>query len=157
MDSYLLVKTLHIISATVLLGTGSGIAFFMWMAHRGGDVKTIAAVAKLVVLADWCFTAPSVVVQFGSGMLLAHWAGFAWSTPWLMVSIILYFVIGACWLPVVVLQIRARDLAMAAVQAGTLLPPLYHRSMRVWFALGCPAFACVIAIVYLMVAKPPLW
>lgn len=156
MNPYLLLKTLHVISAAVLLGTGAGIAFFMCTAHRRGDVAAIAAVARLVVLADWCFTAPAVVVQFGSGVLLAHLAGFPLGTPWLAWSIGLFFLVGACWLPVVWLQIRARDLAVEAARLGQPLSPLYHRTMRIWFALGWPAFLAVIAIVYLMVAKPTL-
>lgn len=154
MDAYSLLKTLHILSATVLLGTGGGIAFFMWMAHRSANVPTIAAVSRLVVLADWCFTAPAVVVQFASGLLLAGLAGFPLDSPWLLASIILFFFVGACWLPVVWLQIRARDLAIDAGRTGTPLPPQYHRAMRWWFALGWPAFTAVVAIVYLMVKKP---
>ena len=154
MDTYTLLKTLHILSAAVLLGTGAGIAFFMWMAHRSGAVTTIAAVSRLVVIADWCFTAPAVVVQLVSGLMLAKMAGFALDAPWLLASLILFFVVGACWLPVVWLQIRARDLACDAARTGSALPAEYHRTMRWWFALGWPAFTAVVVIVYLMVRKP---
>lgn len=154
MDTYSLLKTLHILSATVLIGAGTGIAFFMWMAHRSGTVATIAAVSRLVVIADWCFTAPAVLVQFASGLMLARMAGFALDAPWLLASIALFVVVGACWLPVVWLQIRARDLACDAVRTGSALPAAYHRTMRWWFALGWPAFMAVVVIVYLMVKKP---
>jgi uncharacterized membrane protein len=153
MDTYTLLKTLHVISATVLLGTGGGIAFFMWMAHRSGDVRVIAAVAGWVVIADACFTAPAVVVQFISGVALARLAGFSFSAPWLAVSIGLFLFVGACWLPVVWLQWRARNFARAAVIGGTPLPEQYFRTMKLWFALGWPAFTAVLLIVYLMVKK----
>ena len=154
MDTYALLKTLHVVSAAVLLGTGAGIAFFMWMAHRSGDVATIAGVSRLVVIADACFTAPAVVVQFASGYLLARMAGFPLDASWLLAAIVLFCVVGACWLPVVWLQARARDLAAEALRAGRPLPARYHRYMRWWFALGWPAFAAVLAIVWLMVTKP---
>jgi len=154
MDTYALLKTLHIVSASVLLGTGAGIAFFMWMAHRSGNVATIAGVSRLVVIADACFTAPAVVVQFASGYVLARMAGFPLDTPWLLWGIVLFFFVGACWLPVVWLQARARDLAVEAHRTGSPLPARYHRYMKWWFALGWPAFSAVLAIVYLMVKKP---
>ena len=154
MDTYALLKTVHIVSASVLLGTGAGIAFFMWMAHRSGNVATIAGVSRLVVIADACFTAPAVVVQFASGYALARVAGFPLDTPWLLSAIVLFFFVGACWLPVVWLQARARDLAVEADRTGSPLPARYHRYMKWWFALGWPAFSAVLAIVYLMVKKP---
>lgn len=156
MNAYLLLKSLHVVSASVLLGTGAGIAFFMWRAHATRDAATVAAVARIVVLADFCFTAPAVLVQFASGVGLAMAAGFPLSTPWLAWAIALYLFVGACWLPVVWLQLRARDLAAQAAREGSPLPADYHRAMRWWFGLGWPAFAAVLAIVWLMVAKPSL-
>ena len=156
MNTYLVLKALHVVSAAVLLGTGAGIAFFMWRAHATRDAATVAAVARIVVLADFCFTAPAVLVQFASGTALAIMAGFPLSTPWLAWAIGLFFFIGACWLPVVWLQVRARDLAVQAAREGAPLPEAYHRVMRWWFGLGWPAFAAVLAIVWLMVAKPAI-
>lgn len=156
MNTYLVLKALHVVSATVLLGTGAGIAFFMWRAHATRDAATVAAVARIVVLADFCFTAPAVLVQFGTGIALAVAAGFPLSTPWLAWAIGLFCFIGACWLPVVWLQMRARDLATQAAREGVPLPAAYHRAMRWWFGLGWPAFAAVLAIVWLMVAKPAI-
>ena len=156
MNTYLVLKALHVVSATVLLGTGAGIAFFMWRAHATRDAATVAAVARIVVLADFCFTAPAVLVQFGTGIALAVVAGFPLSTSWLAWAIGLYVFVGACWLPVVALQLRARDLATQVAREGAPLPPAYFRAMRWWFGLGWPAFAAVLAIVWLMVAKPPI-
>ena len=151
---YLWVKWIHILSSTLLLGTGLGIAFFMWLAHRRGDAKDIAETARTVVIADACFTAPAVVVQFISGLWLANALGNPYSAFWLKAALWLFFVVGACWLPVLWLQWRARDLATAASTAGAPLPAAYHRVMRWWFWLGWPAFISVIAIFWLMVFKP---
>lgn len=152
--AYLWVKWLHILSSTLLFGTGLGIAFFFWLAHRRGDARVIAATARTVVIADACFTAPAVVVQLLSGLWLAHTLGLPFEAFWLKTALVLFFVIGACWLPVLWLQLRARDLAQAATRDGTPLPPAYYRVMRWWFWLGWPAFLGVLAIFWLMVLKP---
>ncbi|MEG3789522.1 DUF2269 domain-containing protein [Lysobacter sp. CCNWLW3] len=152
--AYLWVKWLHILSSTLLFGTGLGIAFFFWLAHRRGDARVIAATARTVVIADACFTAPAVVVQLLSGLWLAHTLGLPFEAFWLKTALVLFFVIGACWLPVLWLQLRARDLAQAATRDGTPLPPAYYRVMRWWFWLGWPAFLSVLAIFWLMVLKP---
>lgn len=156
-DAYVLLKTVHILSSTLLFGTGLGTAFFMWFTHRSGQLPAIAVAARLTVRADLLFTMPAVIVQPLSGYLLMRLMGFDLHTPWLLAAIALYLLAGACWLPVVWLQWRARNLAAAALRAGTDLPPAYHRCMRAWFALGWPAFLAVMAIFWLMVAKPPLW
>ena len=154
MTLYLLLKTLHVIGATVLLGTGAGIAFFMLMAHRSRDAKLIAHTAGVVVIADTLFTATAVVLQPLTGGGLALIVGYPLFTGWVAVSLALYVAVGVFWLPVVWMQLKMRDLARQAVAADTPLPPAYHRLWRLWFAFGFPAFAAVIAIVWLMVAKP---
>jgi len=156
MTTYYLLKFLHVIGATVLLGTGAGIAFFMLMAHRTGDAATIAATARIVVIADWLFTATAVVAQPITGLLLVRHVGYALTEGWILASIALYFVTGAFWLPVVWMQARMRDLAAAAAAAGTDLPERYHRLYRWWFAFGFPAFAAVLAIFWLMIARPEI-
>lgn len=156
MTLYLLLKTLHVIGATVLFGTGAGIAFFMLMAHRSGDARAIAHTAGVVVIADTLFTATAVVLQPTTGAWLAHIAGFPMLHGWIALSLILYVVTGLFWLPVVWMQLRLRDLARAAVGDGTALPPEYHRLWRLWFAFGFPAFIAVLAIIWLMVVKPDI-
>ncbi len=145
---YLWVKWLHILSSTL------GIAFFMWMAHRRGDPRAIAETARNVVIADALFTAPAVVVQLLSGLWLTDRLGIALDTLWITQSLILFAVIGVCWLPVLWLQLRARNLAREAMTSGVPLPAQYHRVMRWWFWLGWPAFLSVIVIFWLMVMKP---
>lgn len=156
MTEYLLLKYLHVIGAAVLLGTGAGIAFFMLMAHRTGDARAIAATARIVVVADFLFTATAVVAQPVTGVLLARSVGYPLTEGWIVASIALYLVTGAFWLPVVWMQAKMRDLAKEAAAAGTALPPLYHRLFRTWFAFGFPAFAAVLAIFWLMIARPEI-
>jgi uncharacterized membrane protein len=156
MSWYLAVKWVHIVSSTVLFGTGAGIAFFFVRAQRSGNVAIIASVARDVVLADLMFTATAVLVQPISGIALALIAGFPFSSPWLVASVVLYVGVGCCWLPVVWLQVRMRDLAIDAAKHAQPLPALYQFYYRRWFALGWPAFIGVLVIFYLMVAKPSL-
>ena len=153
---YFLVKYLHVLGATVLLGTGAGIAFFMLLAHRTGDPAVVAGVARIVVIADFLFTATAVIAQPMTGVWLAHLAGYSLWEGWIALSIVLYIVTGAFWLPVVWMQMRMRDLAIAAKQQGRALPPAYHRLFQIWFAFGFPAFAAVLAIFWLMIARPPV-
>ena len=154
--AYFALKFLHVIGAAVLLGTGAGIAFFMLLAHRTGDAKVIAGVARIVVIADFLFTATAVVAQPVTGWLLVREAGYSLGQGWIVLSLILYVVTGAFWLPVVWMQARMRDLARAAAATGRELPAEYHRLFRTWFAFGFPAFAAVIAILWLMITRPPI-
>jgi uncharacterized membrane protein len=153
---YFVLKYLHIVGAAVLLGTGSGIAFFMLAAHLGGRPVVIAAVARIVVVADFIFTATAVVAQPITGVLLAHNVGYSLWDGWIAWSIVLYIVTGALWLPVVWMQMRLRDLASAAAANETPLPAQYHRMFWLWFAFGVPAFAAVAIILWLMIAKPQI-
>lgn len=157
MGWYDFLRWVHVIGSCVLVGTGTGIAFFMVWAHRTLDARIVAHVAGTVVVADLLFTATAAVLQPISGYLLAVEAGWPLSAPWLLASIGLYVFIGALWLPVVWIQGRMRDLARSAAAAGEPLPQAYRRLYRLWFAMGFPAFFAILAIVWLMLAKPALW
>ena len=156
---YFLLKMVHIIGAAVLLGTGAGIAFFMLVAHLRGDPREVAGVARTVVLADFLFTASAVILQPITGTWLAWSSGYSLREGWIAASIVLYLVVGAFWLPVVWMQMRMRDLAVHAVATDAKLPTEYHRLFWWWFAFGFPAFAAVLMIFWLMIARPaiPLW
>jgi uncharacterized membrane protein len=143
-----------VIGATVLLGTGAGIAFFMLMAHRTGDPRLVAHTARTVVVADFVFTATAVVAQPITGYLLARAIGWPLTEGWVALSLALYVLTGAFWLPVVWIQHRMMRLAEVAVRDGTPLPEDYRRLFRIWFACGFPAFFAVLAIIWLMVARP---
>ncbi|QAX30550.1 DUF2269 family protein [Leisingera sp. NJS204] len=156
MDVDLILRWLHVIGACVLLGTGAGIAFFMLMAHRTFDARLIAHTAGVVVLADLLFTATAVIAQPVTGGLLAWRLGWPFSEGWLALSLGLYVLTGAFWLPVIWIQLKLRDLARAAAAAGEELPGRYHRLFAIWFFCGIPAFAAVLAIIWLMLARPDL-
>jgi uncharacterized membrane protein len=156
MHTYFLLKYLHIIGASVLLGTGVGIAFFMLIAHRTTDPAVIAGVGRIVVMADFIFTGSAVVLQPITGALLIWWVGYSPWEGWIALSILLYLVTGTFWLPVVFMQMRMRDLAVAASASKAPLPEAYFRIFRWWFAFGLPAFTAVLAIFWLMIAKPQL-
>ena len=151
---YLTVKWLHVLSSTFLFGTGIGSAFYMLFTSLSRDVRAIAVVSRQVVLADWLFTATSGVVQPVTGFYLIHLAGYPIDSAWISWSLGLYLLAGACWLPVVWIQYRMRDLAATAAHEGSALPPRYWRYLRLWTALGIPAFFALVAVFYLMVAKP---
>lgn len=154
--TYELLLYANVLGATVLLGTGAGIAFFMVMSHQSKDPALIAHVSGIVVLADFLFTATAATLQPITGYLLARHLGWPLTTGWVAWSLALYVVVGAFWLPVVWMQSRMHRLAKTARDQGTPLPAAYHRLYRWWFAFGFPAFAAVLAILWLMLTKPGL-
>ena len=151
---YVVVKWLHILSSTFLFGTGIGSAWYMLFANLSRDVRAIAVVNRHVVIADWVFTATTAIIQPVTGFYMIHLAGYPLHSTWIMWSIALYVLAGACWLPVVWIQMRLRDLAAEAVRTQTDLPPRYWRLFYTWAALGVPAFIAFVVIFWLMVAKP---
>jgi uncharacterized membrane protein len=156
---YLMVKYLHVIGAAVLLGTGAGIAFFMLVAHLRDDPLEVAGVVRTVVLADFVFTASAVILQPVTGVWLAWQSGYSLAQGWIALSISLYVFTGVFWLPVVWMQMRMRSLAVESARTNTPLPAAYHRIFWWWFAFGVPAFAAVMGIFWLMIARPsiPYW
>jgi uncharacterized membrane protein len=154
MSTYLLLKWLHILSSTILFGTGLGIAFFQWMTWRSGDLAAIARVTRLTVLADFVFTTPAVIAQLLTGFALLHLLSLPWSTLWVSAALVLYGLTGVCWIPVVFIQIRLARMAATAQTLQQALPPEFGRQMWIWFILGWPAFLSVLGIFWLMVRKP---
>lgn len=153
MESYFLLKFFHILAAVVIAGTGTGIAFFMFMASRSNNAQAIAVTAKHVVLADWIFTTPAVIIQFVTGVLLMQKLGYSFSSVWFLTVCSLFVFIGLCWLPVVVIQYRLKAWADQSAASNRILPEFKHL-MRWWTGLGIPAFAAVLVLFYLMVFKP---
>jgi uncharacterized membrane protein len=153
---YLVLKYLHVISSTLLFGTGIGSAFYLLATTLSRDVRAVAVVARMVVRADWLFTATTAVLQPATGFMLVHRMGLPLSTSWLKASLVCYALAIACWLPVVWLQMRLRDLAADAARDGTPLPPRYWLLFKWWVALGVPAFFLFLALFWLMIAKPAL-
>ena len=151
---YATVKWLHILSSTVLFGTGLGSAFYMFFTNYTHDVRAVAVVTQRVVYADYLFTTPTAILQPVTGFYLVHLAGFPLNSKWIVWSVVLYVFAAACWLPVVWIQIEMARMARTALETGTGLPKRFWRFHYIWTALGFPAFFAFIAIFYLMVAKP---
>jgi uncharacterized membrane protein len=152
--TWILVKWLHVLSSTILFGTGIGTAFYIFFCARTRDAAVVAPVMRYAVIADWLFTATTVVLQPLTGFYLIHLTGIPLATKWIAWSVALYLLAVLCWLPVVWLQIRMRDLAIEAAAAGAALPSRFWVLRWIWFALGVPALVAFLAIFYLMIAKP---
>ncbi len=152
--TFLTLKTIHILSAFLLFGTGLGSAFYKYSADRSGYLPHIVHTNKNVVLADWLFTTPTVIIQPVTGLLMVNQLNLTITTPWVMMSLILYLIAGICWLPVVVLQIKMRTLSQQALNDASSLPAHYYRYARIWFWLGVPAFMAIFVVILLMVFKP---
>ncbi len=150
---YLILKWVHVLSSILLFGTGLGSAFYKYFTDRTGDTAAIAVTNRLVVLADWIFTTPTIIIQPITGFWMLHILNLSIEPLWLWLSLALYFLAGACWLPVVVLQIRMRDLAEKSVATQQILGREYRRMANAWFVLGIPAFASMVAITWLMVVR----
>jgi uncharacterized membrane protein len=153
---YLAIKTIHILSATLLFGTGLGSAFYKWRADRSDDLAAIAVTNKNVVLADWLITTPTVVIQPATGVLLVYRQGYSLEESWLLLSLLLFLIAGACWLVVVYLQIKMRDVSHLALNRQTPLPDIYLRYAKIWIWLGVPAFCSILLVYGLMVVKPTI-
>jgi len=154
MNTYMIIKWIHVLSSVVLVGTGFGSAYYMFFVNRSKSLAAQAVVTRLVVRADWWFTTPAVVIQPASGLLMTYMAGIPLSTPWLALSLPLFALAGICWVPVVWLQVRMAAIAQEALRTDIELPATYWRYARTWEYLGYPAFAATVVIFYLMVAKP---
>jgi uncharacterized membrane protein len=154
MTFYFIIKYLHVLGAIVILGTGTGIAFFMLMAHRSGDPAFVARTAATVVIADMLFTASAVILQPVTGGILMMLSSTALAERWLAGSLALYVVAGLFWIPVIFMQIEMRDLARVAASQNVSLPPRYFALFRRWFMFGIPGFGSVMTILWLMIAKP---
>jgi len=156
-NTYLMLKWIHIVSSVLLVGTGLGSAFYLFFANRSANVQAQAVVARLVVRADMWFTTPAGIVQPISGFAMMHMAGWPITSPWILLSLILYVIAGACWLPVLWLQWQMAQMATSAAANGTALPTLYQNYAKYWELLGYPAFIAMLITYYLMVNKPALW
>ena len=148
------IRSLHILGAVVLLGTGLGTAFQLWSAGRSGSAPVVAEVAQAVVRADWIFTTPAILLQPITGLVLALGLGHPLDAPWILATAGLYGIAGLCWPPVVWLQIKTARLARRDAAAGQPLCAEARRLLRIWFWLGWPAFAAVLLILHLMVFRP---
>jgi uncharacterized membrane protein len=151
---YLIIKWIHIVSSTILFGTGIGSAFYMFMANRSKDVASIYFATRNVVIADFIFTTPAVIIQLLTGIGLVHVLGYSLSDKWIIWGLMLYLFAGACWLPVVWMQIKMRDISKESLQSNKPLPARYWQMDKWWVILGSLAFPAIVVVFWLMVAKP---
>jgi uncharacterized membrane protein len=149
---YFILKYIHILSATFLFGTGIGTAFFMLLAYLSKNITTLQNTTKHVVMADWIFTTPSVIIQPITGIWLMWVLHYPFNTLWFALVITLYALAGLCWIPVVFIQYRLRNI-VAKLNSQDNLPSQYHYLMKWWIALGIPAFLSILVIFWLMTAK----
>ncbi|KIE04458.1 Uncharacterized protein NF27_HS00450 [Candidatus Jidaibacter acanthamoeba] len=156
MEWYLVIKTIHIISSTILFGTGIGIAFFMWWSNLSDNISVKLFAAKSTVIADFLFTTPAVVIQPVSGFILLHMLGYNFLETWLVITYILYIIAGLCWLPVVWIQIQLYKIINNSMRNNLPIPDKYYKLFYIWFSLGWPAFISLVIIFFLMVFKPAL-
>lgn len=154
MDWYQVVKTVHIISSTILFGTGIGIAFFMFRSHFTNNIQEKFYAVRTTVLADYVFTFPAVIFQPLTGIALIHMGGHEWTDLWLVITYVIYIIAGLCWLPVVWIQIQLKQILAKSIENGTDLPDRYFRLFKIWFMLGWPAFIGLVIVFFLMEFKP---
>lgn len=154
MNPYLIIKTIHIISSTILFGTGLGIAFFMFRSNFTDNLHEVYFAARNTVLADTIFTLPAVIIQPVTGFWLIHLVGYSWHSTWLVWTYIIYIIAGICWLPVVWIQIQLKNISRECIANNQPLPARYHKLFKTWFILGWPAFVGLVIVFFLMVAKP---
>ena len=143
LDSYLILKLIHTLSATILAGTGIGIAFFMYMANRSENIHAIAVTTRHVVLADWIFTTPAIIIQLITGFWLMKILNYSFSSPWFMAAIGLFLFVGACWIPVVFIQYQLRNIAVTQLETAAI-EKRFKLLMKRWTILGIHAFIGII-------------
>lgn len=148
MEPLQIVRLVHIVSASILFGTGLGIAFFMLRAHLSGNEEAMAVTTSNVVLADWIFTTPAVIVQAITGLWLTYKLSLPMDSLWFVLVITVFVLVGLCWIPVVRIQIRIRNIIAIGGR-----PDEYQGLMKLWASLGIPAFLGVLALYFLMVSK----
>ena len=154
MNNYFIIKTLHILSSTILFGTGIGIAFFMFRSYFSNNLREKFYACRNTVLADYIFTLPAVIIQPLTGFWLVSLGGYDWTSLWLIATYIIYIIAGLCWLPVVWIQIRLKNMVLQSLETDTDLPAQYNKLFKIWFMLGWPAFVGLVCVFFLMIVKP---
>ncbi|MBV4533732.1 DUF2269 domain-containing protein [Pseudomonas sp. SWRI107] len=154
---YVLLKYLHVIAAVFLFGFGMGSYLYLIAAHRTGDARVIAAVARMVVRFDAWITTPAGFVQLLTGFAMVRLTGMDWTVGWLLAALLIFFGVGALWLPVLMLQKRMQAMAAAAAGTHAALPAAYARLYRWWLWMGVAGFAGMFLMVLVMVSKQAPW
>ncbi|MBL4735110.1 MAG: DUF2269 domain-containing protein [Flavobacteriales bacterium] len=146
---YHILKLIHIVSATLMIGAGIGSAFYLFLSYKRYQASTLKDVLKLVVMADSVFTAPSIIIQFITGLMLSNMLSLT-STDWFLIVMGVSGLILVMWLRAAFLQIKLRKI----LEKENEITPEFHYLMKVWFYLGVPSFLGALYLYYLMVYKP---
>lgn len=148
---YLSVKTLHVLAATLFLGTGIGSAYYKFRADQSGDLRVVAWAQRAIVTGDLIFIVPAGVLLPATGLWMATDRGWPLTSGFVFWGLLGYAVAGVTWLPAAYLQLRMRRAADEALARGEALPEQFERDRRVWLALGFPSFIAAMTTVYVMV------
>ncbi len=150
---YLLLKWVHILAAITALG--ANITYGLWISRAAKDPQALPFVLHTVRILDSRIANPAYALLLVTGIALVIVAPWPWTTPWILVSLILYvtaFLLGI----LVYAPAFRRQIALAESPAGPGSPE-YAAAARRSNILGIVVTLIVVAIVYLMVVKPPLW
>ena len=151
MDLYEFIKIIHVISSTVVLGVGVGVAYFIFSDYRNDDRESLRIVVSHAARADWVLTMPAVVVQFLTGLWLTANLGIPYGSAWFIAVNALFILIGFSWLSLVK---QHKHIEALAGQGAGADPDEYARTMRLWMRDGLVTTGIVVIIFVLMTAKP---
>ncbi len=154
-DSYLLLKSLHVLGAVIFLGNIIVTAWWKVMADRTGEPRIIAFAQRQVTLTDFVFTAGGValILATGVGNTASHQMDI-WHTRWLAWGMGLFIVSGVIWVAVLILVQFLQARIARAFAGGSPIPEQYWRLGRVWMIFGIVATVLPLVNIYWMVFKP---
>lgn len=147
--TYQTLKLIHIISATIMFGTGLGSAFYLFYTYKFSKFSTVKEILNIVIIADYIFTTPSVILQLATGLWLSHYMKLI-STNWFLIALLFSLLVYALWIRAVFLQLKMKKTLENAKEYNVQ----FHQQMKGWFFLGIPAFFGSLFLFYLMVFKP---
>ncbi|MDQ0115862.1 DUF2269 family protein [Paenibacillus harenae] len=145
---------LHLLGVLLMAGNIITAAFWKIRADLAGNPIVIHQAAKNVMIADYAFTIPGLVMIIVSGGAMASESGVTWTgINWLTLSLILLSVTGIIWLAILIpLQRKMIRSSADGIKTGTISAE-YRRASRQWAIYGVAATLLPIIILYLMVMK----
>lgn len=147
---YNLLKAFHILF--VIAAVGSNITYGVWQGLAGNDPQRESFALRGVKFLDDRVANPAYLLVLVSGLTLAWWH-WSYTTHWIAAAIVLYVIAilfaFAVYSPALARQIETLD------RAG-LASPAYRTAAIRATAFGIAVMVPILAILYLMVAKPSL-
>ena len=152
---YDVLKFIHVLGVTVLVGNVTITAFWKVLADMSRDPVVIAHAQRGVGVADWLFTLSGIALILIGGYGAAHIGGIPVLGPrWLVAGEVLFALSGTIWLAVLVpLQIRQGRTAREFASGGEI-PESYRRDARAWLIWGIVATVPLVAAMLIMIVKP---